>query len=115
MAPRPFTATDREKEFAVSPNPVPEVFAERVVGVAHANGVFRITLAQQDESDQPRPVVRLMIPEVQAQAVLQGIAAGMSEIRSKLTQAESDQGAGAPAPKMPSKKPRKSRAKSKSG
>ena len=61
----------------MSTKSTPEVFAERVVGVAHANGVYRITLAQQDESDQLRPVARLLIPESQAESMLQGIAAEM--------------------------------------
>jgi len=103
----------KTQERAVPTNSVIDILAERVVGVAHANGVFRVTLAQQDESDQPRPVMRLMIPEVQAEAILQVIAADMSKIRSKLVQAGTSS-AGAPAPKMPSKKPRKPRAKSKS-
>ena len=88
----------------------PEVFVERVVGVAHANGVYRITLGQQEEAEQPRPVVRVLMPESQAEAMLQGIAAGIAEIRSKIQQGDT---AAEAAEKPAAKGSRKPRAKTK--
>ena len=96
----------------MSTKSIPEVFAERVVGVAHANGVYRITLAQQDESDQLRPVARLLIPESQAESMLQGIAAGIAEIQNKIEQGGAAI-AQAPADKAAAKTTRKPRTKSK--
>ena len=47
-----------------------EHFVELVSSVSHANGVFRVTLAQQVEAGSARPVTRLLIPANQLQAVL---------------------------------------------
>ncbi|PIW26278.1 MAG: hypothetical protein COW30_15560 [Rhodospirillales bacterium CG15_BIG_FIL_POST_REV_8_21_14_020_66_15] len=63
---------------------VDEHFIELVSSVSHANGVFRITLAQQVEAGTARPVTRLLIPANQLQAVLRGVADGANEIREKL-------------------------------
>ena len=61
-----------------------EHFVELVSSVSHANGVFRITLAQQVEAGTSRPITRLLIPANQLQAVLRGVADGANEIREKL-------------------------------
>ena len=53
-----------------------EHFVELVSSVSHANGVFRITLAQQVEAGTSRPITRLLIPANQLQAVLRGVADG---------------------------------------
>jgi hypothetical protein len=50
-----------------------EFFVERVSNMSHANGVFRITFAQQAEGDAVRPTVRLLIPANQLAPILQGI------------------------------------------
>ena len=50
-----------------------EFFVERVSNMSHANGVFRITFAQQAEGDAVRPAVRLLIPANQLGPMLQGI------------------------------------------
>ena len=50
-----------------------EFFVERVSNMSHANGVFRITFAQQAEGDAVRPAVRLLIPANQLAPILQGI------------------------------------------
>lgn len=63
---------------------VDEHFVELVSSVSHANGVFRITLAQQVEAGSARQVTRLLVPASQLQAVLRGIADGANEIREKL-------------------------------
>lgn len=89
-----------------------EHFVELVSSVSHANGVFRITLAQQVEAGTSRPITRLLIPANQLQAVLRGVADGANEIREKLqSQAKDgdgkDMGAAAkkkPADKAPAKK-----------
>jgi len=70
---------------------VDEHFVELVSSVSHANGVFRVTLAQQVEAGAARQVTRLLIPASQLQAVLRGIADGANEIREKLqNQAKDD-------------------------
>ena len=51
-----------------------EVFVERIANVAHANGVFRITLGTNEDANNVRPCVRLIIPGNQLGGVLQGIA-----------------------------------------
>ena len=61
-----------------------EHFVELVSSVSHANGVFRITLAQQVEGGASRQITRLLIPANQLQAVLRGVADGANEIREKL-------------------------------
>ena len=51
-----------------------EFFVERVANVAHANGVFRITLGVNEDANNVRPSVRLIIPGNQLGGLLQGIA-----------------------------------------
>ena len=50
-----------------------EFYVERVANMSHANGVFRVTFAQQAEGDAIRPMVRLLIPANQLASILQGI------------------------------------------
>lgn len=57
-----------------------EYFVERVANMSHANGVFRITFAQQDEGDALRPSVRLLIPANQLSTILQGISGAAKDI-----------------------------------
>ena len=57
-----------------------EYFVERVANMSHANGVFRITFAQQAEGDTLRPQVRLMIPANQLSPILQGISNAAKDI-----------------------------------
>jgi hypothetical protein len=87
---------------------VDEHFVELVSSVSHANGVFRITLAQQVEAGTSRPVTRLLIPGNQLQAVLRGVADGANEIREKLQSQTKDAGgkdSAAEAKKKPAAKP----------
>ncbi len=84
-----------------------EHFVELVSSVSHANGVFRITLAQQVEGGTARPITRLLIPANQLQAVLRGVADGANEIREKLQSQTKDAGGkdgAAPAKKKPAGK-----------
>jgi len=64
----------------VADNQPVEYFVERVANMSHANGVFRITFAQQDEGDELRPTVRLMIPANQLSGILQGISGAAKDI-----------------------------------
>ena len=57
-----------------------EYFVERIANMSHANGVFRITFAQQAERDTLRPQVRLMIPANQLSPILQGISNAAKDI-----------------------------------
>jgi TRAP-type mannitol/chloroaromatic compound transport system permease small subunit len=57
-----------------------EYFVERIANMSHANGVFRITFAQQAEGETLRPQVRLMIPANQLSPILQGISNAAKDI-----------------------------------
>ena len=57
-----------------------EFYVERVANMSHANGVFRITFAQQAEGDAIRPMVRLLIPANQLSPILQGISNAARDI-----------------------------------
>ncbi len=70
-------------------NVTEEYFVDLVTNMSHANGVFRITLGQQEADNTVRPVVRLLIPANQLQTVLKGIADAAKEIGEKVrTQAQ---------------------------
>lgn len=70
-------------------NDVEEYFVDMVSNVSHANGVFRLTLAQQDVGNTTRPVVKVLIPATQLQAFLRSITNAANEIREKV-QAQTD-------------------------
>ncbi len=57
-----------------------EFFVERVANLSHANGVFRLTFAQQDDGEKLRPMVRLLVPANQLSGILQGIANAAKDI-----------------------------------
>lgn len=57
-----------------------EFYVERVANMSHANGVFRITFAQQAEGDAIRPMVRLLVPANQLSPMLQGISNAARDI-----------------------------------
>ena len=57
-----------------------EFFVERVANMSHANGVFRVTFAQQEEGADLRQTVRLMIPANQLAGILQGISGAAKNI-----------------------------------
>ena len=70
----------------------PEYFADLISNVSHANGVFRITFAQQEAENTVQDSVRLLIPANQLQNVMQGIANAANEIRDKVQQAQATTG-----------------------
>ena len=86
----------------------PEYFADLISNVSHANGVFRITFAEQEAENNVTDTVRILIPANQLQNVMQGIANAANEIRDKMQQAQSAAGAdaamGSPAAADDSKK-----------
>ena len=75
----------------------PEYFADLISNVSHANGVFRITFAQQEADSAVQDSVRLLIPANQLQNVMQGIANAANEIRDKVQQAQATPGDANPA------------------
>ena len=75
----------------------PEYFADLISNVSHANGVFRITFAQQEADSTVQDAVRLLIPANQLQNVMQGIANAANEIRDKVQQAQATTGDANPA------------------
>ncbi len=70
----------------------PEYFADLISNVSHANGVFRITFAEQEAENNVSDTVRLLIPANQLQNVMQGIANAATEIRDKMQQAQAVSG-----------------------
>ena len=94
---------------------LPEVFVERVANVAHANGVFRITLGVNEDANNVRPTVRLIIPGNQLGGLLQGIANAARNIGEQVQANLGDDGGEvAPAQTQRAKAPA-SRARSSSG
>ena len=81
---------------------LPEVFVERVANVAHANGVFRITLGVNEDANNVRPSVRLIIPGNQLGGLLQGIANAARNIGEQV-QANLGDDVKEPAPAQPKK------------
>ena len=71
-----------------------EYFADLISNVSHANGVFRLTFAQQEVDNEVRPVVRVLIPANQLQNAVRSIAGAANEIREKV-QAQQDETADA--------------------
>ena len=88
-----------------------EYFADLISNVSHANGVFRLTFAQQDVGKDVRPVVKVMIPANQLQGMMRSIANAANEIREKV-QAQIDGTIGEPAA-TPAKPAARTRAKAK--
>lgn len=66
-----------------SENVVDDYFVERIENVSFANGVFRVSLGTQEESET-RSVVRLMIPSNQISSILQGMANAARNIDQKV-------------------------------
>ena len=69
-----------------------EFFVERVANVAHANGVFRITLGVNEDANNVRPSVRLIIPGNQLGGLLQGIANAARNIGEQVQANLGDEG-----------------------
>ncbi len=69
-----------------------EFFVERVANMSHANGVFRVTFAQQAEHDSVQPMVRLLIPANQLSGILQGISNAAKDIGEQVQARMGDNG-----------------------
>ncbi len=87
-----------------------EHFVDMVSNVSHANGVFRITLAQQETEDAAQPQVKLLIPANQLPRILQGISDAVNEISRRVREAAENTGDETedPAPKASKSKAKKS-------
>ena len=71
------------KEIMLS-NTMQQVFVERISNVAHANGIFRITLGVNQDPNNIQPVVELLIPGTQVGPILQGISNAAKEIGEQI-------------------------------
>jgi len=80
------------EEDHVSDKRAPEYFADLISNVSHANGVFRVTFAEQEAENTVTDTVRLLIPANQLQNIMQGIANAANEIREKMQQAQATAG-----------------------
>jgi len=65
-------------------NTMQQVFVERISNVAHANGIFRITLGVNKDPNNIQPVVELLIPGTQVGSILQGISNAAKEIGQQI-------------------------------
>lgn len=82
-----------------------EFFADLISNVSHANGVFRITFAQQHIDNEVRPVARLLVPANQLQSMMGAIGNAATEIRGKVAaQVDAGSGSAAKAAKKPATK-----------
>ena len=68
----------------MSDGSIQEVFVERISNVAHANGVFRITLGVNEDVNNVRPSTRLLVPANQLGPILQGIANAARDIGEQI-------------------------------
>ena len=89
-----------------------DLFVERISNVAHANGVFRITLGINEDVNNVRPSIRLLVPANQLGPMLQGIANAAKNIGEQIQFKGEDDAT--PAPKS-SAKAKKSSGKAKTG
>ena len=71
---------------------VDEHFVEVISNVSHANGVFRVTFAQQEADAAVRPITRLLIPANQLGRILNGLNNAAGEIGQKVRQQVSQAG-----------------------
>ena len=67
---------------------VPACFVEKINNVSHANGMFRITFAEQEAENTVKDKVCVLIPANQLQNVIKGIANAANEIGNKTETAE---------------------------
>ena len=88
---------------------IPSYFADMVMNVSHANGVYRITFAQQTSDKQVKPVFELFMPGSKLAAMLQGISGAATEIVSQVRGADEQNTKQSEAKKKP--EPAKKKAK----
>lgn len=79
---------------------IPEFFVDMITNVSMANGVFRITFAQQEANNTSRAAVKVLLPASQLAAVLKGLGNAASEIENRLKAPEAAK-AGPPPPPAP--------------
>ena len=63
---------------------VPEFLADLVIDVTHVNGVFRLTLGQQEANNKVRPVARLLVPANQLGPIIQGVNKAAGDIATRI-------------------------------
>ena len=68
----------------MSDDQIQDLFVERISNVAHANGVFRITLGINEDVNNVRPSIRLLVPANQLGPMLQGIANAAKNIGEQI-------------------------------
>ena len=68
----------------MSEDTVAEYFVEVISNVSHANGVFRVTFAQQEAGSAVKPTTRLLIPANQLGRILNGLN-NVSDSNKKLS------------------------------
>ncbi|MBF0251984.1 MAG: hypothetical protein HQL35_15295 [Alphaproteobacteria bacterium] len=68
-------------------NDMPKIYAEKITNVSMANGVFRITLAQEEAEGKSTDVARLLIPANQLGPILGAIGGAAKEIGAKVGEA----------------------------
>jgi len=96
----------------MSTESIPEVFADGIVNVSHANGVFRITFAEQESEGVVRPNLKLMIPASQIAPVIQALSGAVTNIGEKLKSQSNGEPAAVKKPAA-AKKPASKRAPAK--
>ena len=70
----------------MSEDTVAEYFVEVISNVSHANGVFRVTFAQQEAGSAVKPTTRLLVPANQLGRILNGLNNAAGEIGQKVRQ-----------------------------
>lgn len=77
---------------------VPEFFVDMTTNVSMANGVFRITFAQQEANNASRAMVKVLVPASQLPGILTGLRNAVGQIESRLKEAPIPPKPQAPAP-----------------
>ena len=82
----------------MSNNDYPVIFADGLLDVSHANGVFRISFGEQEGEGKVKIVGKVFIPANQLGPILQQISSAASDISGRLQKKTK--------PAMPARKPR---------
>lgn len=62
---------------------IPDLFGDVVTDVVLVNGVFRLTVGEQDGDRQVRPVARILVPAAQLGPLLQGVGQAVRDIAGR--------------------------------
>lgn len=87
----------------MSENDIQEYFVETVSNVSHANGVFRITFAQNEDESSVRDITRLLIPANQLPRILKGLENAVKTIGEKVREKRGSAQVAAKKPAAPNK------------